>query len=85
MSAAILFGLYRGVTVGSISIDAVTAEEHTGETSVTDHAVEPTDGVSGYDISDHMKQLPDRLTMEGVLSDSPTTITEFVEKTFSGE
>ena len=52
--------------IGSLGFDVVLAEEHDLSAVVTDHAVE-----SGINIVDNVRPLPDRITLEAFISNSP--------------
>jgi hypothetical protein len=53
----------------NIAIDASIEETHESPTTITDHAVE-----SGANISDHMRPDADRLTIEGIISNTPIVL-----------
>jgi hypothetical protein len=54
------------VKIQDYTIDAAPNEEHVFTSDVTDKPVE-----EGTDITDHVRVLPDSLTIEGVVSNSP--------------
>lgn len=54
------------VKIGSITLDACTAEEHSSEVELTDHPVE-----KGADISDHRRPKPKTLKLTGIVSNTP--------------
>lgn len=58
-------------TIGTIELDVSITESHTGRVAVTDHPVE-----DGFNISDHARPEPDRLTIEGLVSNTPLSRTQ---------
>jgi len=52
--------------IGSLEIEATLSEDHEYKNSVSNYKVE-----EGYDITDHVHQEPDRVTIEGVFSETP--------------
>lgn len=52
--------------LGQITFDVILSEEHERGAIVTDHPVE-----QGINVADHVRPLPDRLTLEGFTSNSP--------------
>lgn len=54
--------------LGSLTFDAILSEDHERTAVVTDHAVE-----KGSNIVDHVRPLPDRLSLEAFVSNSPIT------------
>lgn len=54
---------------GVIEIDATVSEQHVASAQVTEHQVE-----RGAAIADHIRALPQRLTLEGVVSNSPIAL-----------
>jgi len=59
-----------------ITFDAAITENHSSNTEVTDHPVE-----SGVDITDHLKRLPDELSLVGVVTDDPLVVDRSVNAT----
>jgi hypothetical protein len=57
----------RGSRVGDVAFDAVVRETYTSTAIVTRHPVE-----QGADITDHVREEPDGLSLEGVISNTPT-------------
>ncbi len=55
----------RVSSIGSIQLDASVRETHTSSAQVTEHPVE-----DGSNISDHVIQRPDSITIEGVVSNT---------------
>lgn len=49
-----------------MTIDATVSEQHQLDSEVTDHPVE-----KGVNLSDHVRALPDTLTLNGVISNTP--------------
>lgn len=63
------FGVGAGeeiLPVGCVELDASIEEQHSSENEITQYPVE-----QGVDISDHVKRLPDRLTLRGMVTDTP--------------
>ena len=61
--------LLTSVTLAKIDVlelDASISESHTGEVEVTEHPIE-----RGADITDHARPKPDRVTIEGLVSNTP--------------
>lgn len=59
----------RGLdSLDSIAWDATLSETHTRENDITDHQVE-----DGGNVSDHIRAKPRRLTIDAVISDTPTS------------
>jgi hypothetical protein len=58
--------------VAGVTIDATISEEHSSEADVTEHPVE-----QGSAITDHIRAKPRRLTLNGVISDTPLTALNF--------
>lgn len=56
----------RPIYIDGYRVDLSIKEEHTFSSETTEHAVE-----SGGDISDHIRDLPDEITMDCVVSDTP--------------
>lgn len=56
----------RLATIATLTLDAAVREMHLAELEVTDHPVE-----SGVDITDHARERPEELTIEGIISDTP--------------
>jgi Dit-like tail protein len=54
------------VALGFVTFDVVTAEEHERTSTITDHPVE-----EGINVVDHVRPLPDRLTLEAYVSNAP--------------
>lgn len=52
--------------LGSLSFDVVVSEEHERSSVVTDHSVE-----RGVNIVDHVRPMPDRVTLDVYVSNSP--------------
>lgn len=62
-----------------IKIDATRAEEHSLKSKATEHEVE-----DGSNISDHVIKSPRTVTIEGVVSDDPITLTQAVVGSLAG-
>lgn len=54
------------VTIKGFLIDAAPVETHTLDSATTDHPIE-----DGADVTDHIRVLPDRVTIEGIVSNTP--------------
>ena len=54
--------------IGALILDATLSHSHTYTNSVTQFPVE-----NGFNISDHVRHEPDKLTMEGMITDTPLT------------
>lgn len=63
------------IVIGGYVIDAAPVETHTLDSAVTDHPVE-----DGADVTDHVRVLPNRLTIEGIVSDTPIGVIAAVRK-----
>jgi hypothetical protein len=68
---------YNGVTlIGDIEVDAVVRETDGITNLVTDHEVEIAPGQVLSSVVDHVKRKPRTITIEGMISGSPITLTE---------
>lgn len=65
----VLIGRSPTPTDTLIQLDASISEDHSVEAEVTEHPVE-----EGADISDHVRRKPDRLTIQGWISNHPILI-----------
>jgi hypothetical protein len=65
MSVALSFTL-PGSELEYIELDAAIQEQHSGSATVTQFPVE-----TGTNIADHVRQEPDRLRVEGIVSNTP--------------
>lgn len=63
----------RNAEIGSITVDAAVSERHKSGSKVTRHPIE-----AGAAITDHVQPMPDELTLEGVVSDTPTDFLAFL-------
>ena len=66
MAAVTLLFRTKKASIGSVELDASISESHSGDVDVTDHPVE-----SGAAISDHARAQPEKLTLEGIISNTP--------------
>jgi hypothetical protein len=57
------------VQIGEIIIDAAIEETHSMQVRATDHPVE-----SGSSVVDHVQVLPDSVRLEGIISNTPTSL-----------
>lgn len=55
--------------IGQCLLDAVVNEQHSKSATVTDHQVE-----TGTNVTDHIRPLPDRLTIEGIITNTPMDV-----------
>lgn len=60
------FLIPRRTRIDALEVDCVVTATHVGEVEVTDHPVE-----EGADVSDHVRPLPERLTIDGIISNTP--------------
>lgn len=65
------------VRVGALAIDAMVKESHEFKRAVTQYPVE-----EGADITDHVRHEPSSLTIEGVITNHPTTYSSVVSQFF---
>ena len=65
-----LFGAKK-IKIGSVTIDASIKEDHESNCELTENPIE-----SGADVIDHVSMLPKKLSIEGVVSDSPVSYFE---------
>lgn len=66
---ALLFGQKTHAKIGAVILDASLSETHTKEVQVTDHPVE-----EGSNIADHLRQLPESVEINGMVSNTPLVI-----------
>lgn len=64
--AALLFSNRTQRNIGGLSVDVTIRERHERENEVTNHPIE-----DGTEVSDHVIRNPVRLSMEGVVTNSP--------------
>jgi hypothetical protein len=65
MNVSLIYTL-PGAKLDELTLDATVKEQHTSRGEVTDFPVE-----TGSEIADHKRVLPDRLKIEGVVSNTP--------------
>lgn len=65
----VLFGNGRKARIGVVQLDASVQEQHSKAVEVPLHPVE-----AGADISDHVRPLPEELTINGVVSNHPVVL-----------
>jgi len=65
----LLFGAPIKAQVGVVQFDCSLSEGHTSDSEITDHPVE-----LGGIISDHIRELPEELELNGVVSQTPIAI-----------
>jgi len=63
---SLLYGFKKPGQIGEIVLDATISENHSYENIVTSHPIE-----DGSEISDHVISRPERLTMNGFITNSP--------------
>lgn len=80
MTLAALIGRARGPRIGGVQVDVSLRESHTSRREISDSPVE-----AGSDVTDHTKVLPDEVSIEGVLSDTPTSITDRIRLLATGK
>lgn len=80
MGIATLLGRSKGPTIGGVQIDVSVRETHRTSSEVTDHAIE-----LGADIQDHVRRLPDEVSLEGIVSNLPTNLIDKVALESSGD
>ncbi len=71
------------VTIGGFVIDAAPTESHTFDSTVTEHPIE-----EGSDVTDHVRVRPDRVSIEGIVSNTPIGEVKAIrdsESPFAGE
>lgn len=71
------------VIIGGFLIDVAPTEGHNYDSASTDHPIE-----DGADITDHIRVLPDRITIEGIVSNTPIGEVKSIrdnESPFAGE
>lgn len=65
----VLFGIAKRARIGVVNMDAVVSETHTKRNEIPTHPVE-----QGADISDHVRQVPEEITINGLVSNHPIEI-----------
>lgn len=65
----LVFGDIKRAKIGLVTLDASVEEIHRKTNVVTDHPVE-----EGVNIVDHIRHLPDEITISGVVTDTPLYI-----------
>jgi len=77
MAINLLFGVKEPGKIGSLLLDANINEVHDYANEITKYSIE-----SGSDITDHVRQEPERLTIEGFITNSPI---QFLGGIFTGD
>lgn len=67
-------------TKGQVQLDAAVSEQHTTTAQVTDHPVE-----TGPNISDHIRVLPKRLSISGIVTNTPIYVPATQMRGISGK
>lgn len=67
------------ITIGGFDVDAALTEEHVFDADVTDYPVE-----KGGNVSDNIRSRPIKVTIEGVVSDTPLTEMAFIRAAAGG-
>lgn len=62
----IIYGEPRRAKIGVVTLDASLREVHSKRNEMTDHPVE-----EGINISDHVRQRPDEVVIEGIITNTP--------------
>jgi len=62
----LVFGAKQKMKIGLVNFDASVSETHTKRNSVPQHPVE-----SGKNVSDHIRQEPDEISINGIVTDHP--------------
>lgn len=62
----------QGGKLGTLDIDVTVRESHSMQSQVTDSPVE-----SGTDVTDHVRNAPRSVTIEGVISKTPVNVAQF--------
>jgi len=62
----VVFGDKKKMKIGLVKFDASVSETHTKRNSVPQHPVEV-----GKNVSDHIRQEPDEITINGIVTDNP--------------
>ncbi len=66
MAETTLFSIPRPGKIDSLVLDAVIQETHSYTNTITSHPVE-----TGFDVSDHSRPEPDKITLECVVTSTP--------------
>lgn len=77
MALDLIFSEKEPGKIGAVTLDATINEQHEYANKVTKFPVE-----DGSDISDHAKREPERITIEGIITNSPV---QFLGGIFSGD
>jgi hypothetical protein len=64
--SVVIYYTLPGASMESITLDVAVVEQHSSRGEITDYPVE-----TGSDVSDHKRVMPDRLHLEGVVSNTP--------------
>jgi hypothetical protein len=79
MALSALLGRKNGPVIGGVQVDVSLRETHSSTKTISDSPVEV-----GSDISDHVKKSPDEVSIDGVLSDLPSSLISLAEQEISG-
>jgi hypothetical protein len=63
---SLIYSTERRLKIGTLEVDVSESESHQSSLAITQNPVE-----DGVDITDHMQRLPERLTINGIVSDTP--------------
>ena len=80
MALTSLFRRNSPVTIGSIEVDVTLTETHSQSAQITESPIE-----TGSNVQDHRIVGPARLSMEGVVSNRPTTLRGLANRTATAE
>ena len=69
MGLSTLFGRNLGPMIGGIQVDVSIRETHSTSREISENPIEV-----GSDIADHVKKKPDEVSLEGVLSNLPSSL-----------
>lgn len=68
------------VNIRNIPVDATQSETHQIRVALTEHPLE-----TGESVTDHIRRLPDEITIEGIFSNSPISVFDFSQRQLAGE
>jgi len=80
MTLSALLGRKNGPVIGGVQIDVSLRETHSVTKTISDSPVEV-----GSDISDHVKKSPDEVSLDGMLSNLPSSLIARAELETSGD
>lgn len=80
MVLATILGQTTGPLIGGIQVDVALSESHRTTAQVTEHPIE-----TGASVSDHIRRLPDQVTIVGLMSNYPASLRESIALKASGD